>query len=285
MTPENYLARRLISLWDIMRPVNPALFLSLGQLLEVSSFRLRSPFKDHQVIPGHELIEADFRAAHDKTLAEWEIECEDLELTASLATVRRLRKFLIEPTSTYTEYGHLAQEFHGRLVDEMKYRFCWALSIKEAETYQYWYKGWELIIARFGDSTRDVEEMNKCFSLSRYTASMFHALHVAEWGAIELGNYIGVTDPKKGWGPTEKKLKELIKAGHSQLPSNLSGKFEFLEQIGREIDSMVLAWRHKVDHAVNHLAIVPNTEFTPEIAEHIISSVRVFMNRLVEDIP
>ena len=42
--------------------------------------------------------------------------------------------------------------------------------------------------------------MNKCFALCRYTASMFHALQVAEWGAIKLGDYIGVTDPKKGVG-------------------------------------------------------------------------------------
>jgi hypothetical protein len=114
---------------------------------------------------------------------------------------------------------------------------------------------------------------------------MFHALHVAEWGAIKLGDYIGVTDPKKGWGPTQNKLRELLKAGHSSLPAALTGKFNFLEQISREIDSMVLAWRHKVDHAANHLAIVPNAEFTPDIAEHIIGAVRVFMNRLLEGIP
>lgn len=124
--------------------------------------------------------------------------------------------------------------------------------------------------------------MNKCFALCRYTASMFHALHVAEWGAIELGNYIGVVDPKKGWGSTQKKLEELIRAGHSKLPTHLSGQFEFLEQMDREIHTMLLAWRHKVDHAANHLAIVPHTEFTPEIARHIIDSVKVFMARLEE---
>lgn len=48
--------------------------------------------------------------------------------------------------------------------------------------------------------------MNKCFALSRYTAAMFHAMQIAELGAIELGDYIGVIDPKKGWGATEKSL-------------------------------------------------------------------------------
>jgi hypothetical protein len=48
---------------------------------------------------------------------------------------------------------------------------------------------------------------------------------------------------------------------------------------------MVLAWRHKVDHAANHLAIIPNTDFTPDVAEHIMGAVRIFMLRISEGIP
>jgi len=152
------------------------------------------------------------------------------------------------------------------------------------ERFESPFKGWEAIVNKFGDATRDIEEMNKCFSLCRYTAAMFHALQVAEWGAIAFGDRIGVTDPKKGWGPTVSKLSELIKGGHSKLPPNLAGKFPWLEQVNREISTMMFAWRHKVDHAANHLAIVPREEFTPDIAEHIIDSVKVFMSRLEAEI-
>jgi hypothetical protein len=63
----------------------------------------------------------------------------------------------------------------------------------------------------------------------------------------------------------------------------LAGKFEFLEQMNREIER---AWSYRgVDHAANHLAIVPNTDFTPDIAEHIIGAIRVFMLRLMEGMP
>jgi hypothetical protein len=55
--------------------------------------------------------------------------------------------------------------------------------------------------------------------------------------------------------------------------------------MNREIDSMTLSWRHKIDHAANRLAILPNTDFTPDIAEHITSAVRVFMLRLGEGMP
>jgi hypothetical protein len=173
----------------------------------------------------------------------------------------------------------------GRLVDELDNRYYLSLTLAEARRYGVWDLSWEKIIARFGGVARDVEEMNKCFALTRYTAAMFHALHIAEWGAIKLGEFIGVTDPKKGWGPTEKKLQSLVKGGHSSLPVNLTGRFEFLEQMHREIDSMVLAWRHKVDHAANHLAILPNTDFTPDVAEHIIGAVRIFILRLMEGLP
>ena len=64
---------------------------------------------------------------------------------------------------------------------------------------------------------------------------------------------------------------------------SLATKWDFIEQMNREIESLTLAWRHKVDHAANQLAIVPNAEFTPDIAEHIIGAIRVFMLRLVEE--
>jgi len=104
-------------------------------------------------------------------------------------------------------------------------------------------------------------------------------------GAIELGKFISLTDPKKGWAPTERELKKLMDLGRKKVPRKLKPKFEFLEQMHREIDSMVLAWRHKIDHSANRLALIPNTDFTPDIAEHIIGAVRIFMLRLAEGMP
>jgi len=167
--------------------------------------------------------------------------------------------------------------------DELSLRAFFVLEPHEVTLYKTPWDGWESIVKQFEETGRDIEEMNKCFALGRYSASMFHALHVAEWGAIRLGDYIGVTDPKKGWGATRSRLAELVKGGHSKLPSGLSGKWDFIEQMSREIDSLALAWRHKVDHAANHPAIVPNSDFTPDIAEHIIGAIRVFMLRLVEE--
>ncbi|MGC2234230.1 MAG: hypothetical protein WBA09_22205 [Candidatus Acidiferrum sp.] len=211
--------------------------------------------------------------------------CRDANLPMSVLALERARTVLpLSETAIIEALPNVVTRAIVTVEDELSLRVYFALEPDEAASYSNPFAGWERIVDRFGDTTRDIEEMSKCFALGRYTASMFHALHVAEWGAIKLGDYIGVSDPKKGWGPTQKKLKELVEDGHSKLPPNLSGKFDFLEQMNREIQTMVLAWRHKVDHAANHLAIVPNTEFTPDIARHVIDSIKVFMTRLEEEI-
>lgn len=222
-------------------------------------------------------------------------------------TVERLRELLDEckrnnlaMTSGLIEENLLRFENASRetvLLDETMMHICDDLqrelslqlfvrvSPEHRKRFESPFLGWEQIIKRFGNITRDIEEMNKCFALCRYTAAMFHAMQIAELGAIELGDCIGVTDPKKGWGPTQRKLEQLLKAGRAALPATFTVTFEFLEQMNREIDSMTLAWRHKIDHAANRLAIVPNTDFTPDIAEHIIGAVRVYMMRLMEGMP
>lgn len=221
-----------------------------------------------------------------KHLKNLRTECErvNLEMTTALIDV------IIPRVEDWKGGGCilLHEDLH-QLCDDLERELSLQLFIKIASDRRKFFDApflrWEPIVKRFGQISRDVEEMNKCFALCRYTASMFHALQIAELGAIELGKTIGVTDPKEGWGATERRLEQLVKAGHSQLPVNLTGKFNFLEQMHRETDSMRLAWRHKVDHAANRLAIVPNTDFTPDIAEHIMVAVRTFMLRLTQEMP
>ena len=220
---------------------------------------------------------------HLKRLRE---ECERINLEMTLSLLDEfIPMFENDNGSGHLGFDNNIRHICDDLQRELSLRLFISIRSEHRKRFDYPFAGWEDLIARFGGISRDVEEVNKCFALCRYTASMYHAMQIAEHGAIELGECIGVTDHRKGWGPTEKRLRELIKAGHDKLPPELAGRFDFLEQMHREIDSMVMAWRHKLDHAANHLAIIPNTDFTPDIAEHIISAVRVFMIRLMEGLP
>jgi len=272
---------QLLRLGDILERFYPHRLLLL-----TGSFRFAREHFERSGQDEFATFPEDGRAGAIQIMETTYEECVAAGLRTSSLTASRLVNSLKrgDPVSIQ-EYAGLLQELSGRVIDELSCEFYLQLNLAERERYENWRNEWEGILGRHPEAVRDVEEMNKCFALGRYTASMFHALHVAEHGAIALGGYIGVSDPKQGWGPTERKLRELVKAGHSDLPQSLAGKFEFLEQMNREIDSMVLAWRHKVDHAANHLAIVPNTDFTPDVANHIIGAVRIFMLRLGEGIP
>jgi len=220
--------------------------------------------------------------------------CQRSELPVTLTLVERMLKTferadhedpfvsgMMKRTCSSELIKHDLFAMRERFMDELSTKLFLQVPHSRMAYFDSPFLGWEKIVSAFPESSRDVEEMNKCFGLSRYPAAMFHALHVAEWGAISLGEKIGVTDPKRGWGPTERRLRELVSLGHGKLPT-LGVSFEFIEQMHQEVRNIALAWRHKVDHADNYLKLVPNAEFTPDIAEHIIDSVKMFMRRLME---
>jgi hypothetical protein len=145
-------------------------------------------------------------------------------------------------------------------------------------------EGWEEVIKRFPDTVNEIEEMSKCFALSRYGASVFHSLLVVEASLIELGKAIGVTDPKSGWDATTKRLGELVRGGHSKYPPTLSIGFATCEQINQRVETMKHAWRNKVNHFQGKL-IVMRTDFAPDIAEEIMLATRGFMRTIATELP
>ncbi len=240
-------------------------------------FNVESVYGRHPDDPARQVIL--------KNLKNLRAECARVKLEMTQTLLDEVIPFFEQESTDNTLLHEMPVHVCSDLQRELHLQFFVRIRPEQRRRFEKPFDGWKKIIQRFGMVSRDVEEMNKSFALCRYTAAIFHSLQVAELGAIELGDYIGVTDPKKGWGPTERKLRELVNAGHTALPAALSGKFDFLEQMHREIESLTLVWRHKIDHAANRLVIIPNTDFTPDIAEHIIGAMRIFMLRLTEGMP
>jgi hypothetical protein len=164
----------------------------------------------------------------------------------------------------------LSCRFYVGISEDRKAAFCESL------------KGWEDITIKFPFAVEDIEEMNKCYALCRYSAAVFHSLIVMEHGLVALGKLIGVTDPKEGWDASCKKLESIVKAGRSANATGLN--FEFLEQLNTCIQTIKLAWRNKVNHASGK-PIVMNGGFAPYVAEETIAATRSFMRRLIEGMP
>jgi hypothetical protein len=79
------------------------------------------------------------------------------------------------------------RELRRRFEDDFKATYFLQLNSKQSEEFQNPTKGWEEIRSRFRETVRDIEEMQKCFSLERYPASVFHSMQVIEHGLIHLG--------------------------------------------------------------------------------------------------
>jgi len=126
--------------------------------------------------------------------------------------------------------------------------------------------------------------MSKCFALSRYAATVYHACQVIELGLIELGKFLGVKDPKSGFTAVTRELRKLVDNGHSNLPDKYRDCFDFLEQMHGLAEALKSAWRNKIDHAQNTLVLM-TPDFTPDIAEEIMFTSRSFMRRLATEMP
>ena len=168
---------------------------------------------------------------------------------------------------------------HENIRRELSCRFYVGISEDRKEAYCDSLKGWEVVLTRFPAATEDVEEMNKCYALCRYSASVFHSLLVMDHGLVALGKSLGVTDPKEGWDSSCKKLATTINAGRTANSTGLD--FEFLEQVNTCIQVIKLAWRNKVNHATGK-PMVMHGGFAPYVAEETIAATRSFMRRLAE---
>jgi hypothetical protein len=272
---------KLWSLWDIMKAFDAALFMKFmeaaGMTRTLEQLDLKTEVR---------LSDLSNRWVRDwlALMNSYEKPCVELDLTASAATIRKIRTVLTKPDALTTEINPLTIELGGRLYDEMSGRYFWALTMSETEYYTNPHKGWEDVIAKFPDSITDVEEASKCFALSRYAAATFHSVQVVEVGLIELGKLIGVTDPLSGWTATTNRLHGIIKKGHDARTPFERQHFAFLEQMHGTIEGLKNAWRNKISHAHGKLTLL-TSEFSPNVAEEILFATRAFMRRLATDSP
>jgi hypothetical protein len=235
--------------------------------------------------PGDRYSAIDVRV-HSVFLGILETNCIELDLVASLATVRKMQEVLTHanPDLLRAELTPLQIELKGRLVDELSGRIFWVLSTKEHQLYVEPRKGWEIIIERFPNAVGDIEEAERCLAVSRYAGAVFHSVQVVEAGLIELGKLIGVTDPHSGWTAVSNRLKKIIDTKHQDRSPLEQQHFPFLEQIQGTIESLKNAWRNKVSHAQGKLVLM-TSDFSPEIAEEILFATRAFMRRLATEMP
>jgi len=177
------------------------------------------------------------------------------------------------------------QEINRTMRREMKKMTFMYLPHKEASWFEQPLNGWKEVLERFPASAIDIEEMGKCYALSRYAACVFHSLQVIESGLIELGKFLKVDDPKSGWTAVANKLRKIVKSEHKTRTRSEKKHFAFIEQTEASVEALKNAWRNKISHSQGRLAVMTAGEFSPDVAVEIMMATRAFMRRLATEMP
>jgi hypothetical protein len=211
-------------------------------------------------------------------------ELSSMGFPASVATLKKIVAEFEKDGCRWKDVQQFADECLGRLIDESGSTEFFTLTIRESELFKKPREGWNLGISRFPGIVDDVIEVSRCYALSRYSGAVFHSVQIVEAGLIELGTFIGVTDPRSGWTAVSNALDAIIRKPHKDRTRFEKKNFEFLEQMQGTVMALKNAWRNKISHVHGRL-IVMSTEFSPEIAEEIMFATRAFIRRLAEGIP
>ncbi len=272
-----------MSLWDLVKVFEPRDILT--RIRELSN---AASLLTETALPSNSRL-----ILLDKLRTEIELcqsTCAGLELRVSSLRLAQVRKAI---ESLHLGSGELVadaadtiqREIPVLIENELATHSFLAINPSRKEYFDEPRKGWEEVIDRFSDSVMDVEEMRKCFALSRYAGCVFHSVHIIEFGLIDIGKWLpNVNDPKAGWPSVTHELERIVNLGYTKLTAFEQTHFIFIEQTNALMKALKFAWRNKISHAGGKLHVL-SPDFAPEIAEEIMMASRGFMRRLAVDLP
>jgi len=195
--------------------------------------------------------------------------CRELGLPMTLDAIRLYRE-----AAGYNEPDN--QQIHNRLqevilragkeLESVKFLF---VSGTHVPHYEIPADGWEAAIKEFPEIQSDVEEANRCFALSRTTASVFHMMRVMEAGIRRLAARLDPTiDVTLSWGLLEPLINNAVNA----LPRTEAERKSKLAAAAAHFHNVRWAWRNETMH--------PKAVYSETEASEVLAAVRAFINTL-----
>jgi hypothetical protein len=176
-----------------------------------------------------------------------------------------------------------AEELQRTIRREMKAVVFLYVPAEDAKWYKEPLKDWDAVVNRWPKMTTNISESSRCFALGRFGGSIFHILLVAEFGVILVGDLLGVSGDKPGWGCVNR-LEKILKTEHKDRSLLGQQHSHLLKEIVPMIAAVRDSSRHKISHVDNQLVWL-DSDMSPQIASEVISATRGFMRRLAAELP
>jgi plasmid stabilization system protein ParE len=133
---------------------------------------------------------------------------------------------------------------------------------------------WQPTIAQFPSAKADVIAATDCYALAQYTAAVFHAMRVLEYGLREMATAVNLTFDTQVWQDIiqqiESRIREIGDAW--KKGTSKSDWMSFYSGAAKEFFHFKDGWRNHVSH--NRAA------YDEPSARNVLEHVRTFMNHL-----
>lgn len=243
-------------------------------------------FAKFTAMAGHLL--ADLSGAGDdpsglrKAVDELAEQVKDVPLSLSLKEQIRRFQADLNPKSpiqlTGRERLFLVRELHNNLLQELAQHLYLLVSAEHKWMFlepERWFG--EQMATRFSDALIDMRDAAKCFALSQWTATVFHAMRVLEHGLRALAARLNVTFTVpielEQWRNIIDRIEKEIRQQEAQPKSTERSKeLQFCAECASHFWYFKEAWRNHVSHS--------RVNYDPAQAERVLWHVRDFMRAL-----
>lgn len=174
------------------------------------------------------------------------------------------------------------EEIQRTIRREMKATVFMYVPSDRAQQFIHPLKEWDQVIERWTEVKGDIKESSMCLAFDRYSAALFHALLVAEFGVIQVGDFFGKSGDKPGWGCVER-LQDVLAIPFKQRAALEKEHSKLLKDTVPQMMSLK-ADRHTLMHADNKRDWLVQ-QIGHGTATDAISTVRKFMGRIAKDLP
>ena len=278
----------LVSWWDVEEFSAETLHLRVSTLEKIWAFFVQARPGGDAFAAGllgqRRVVNAGEKQELCKTLHGTESTLRSAGLPTSAEAVNEFAKDVLESTAMPAEQVvSRIEEIQRTIRREMRTVVFLYVPAEDARRYREPLKDWEATVRRWPKVISNISESSVCFALGRFGASIFHVLLVAEFGVIQVGNLLGVSGDKPGWGCAQR-FERILEKPYQDRSALEKQHSQLLKEIVPMIIAVKDSWRHKISHVDNQLVWL-DSDFSPQIASEVISATRGFMRRLASELP
>jgi len=215
---------------------------------------------------------ANWKSSLDKIMGE----VVKLQLEGPHATILRMLESLDDSECPMSYLASQAEELHGRIVDGLNYRTCFAIWGNKEKLYAAKLLFGDDVAKKFPSASVDIEEAGKCLALDRGTATVFHLMRVMEVGLRALAKTLNDPrlDPKRNptWSTILQKGDEEVQKPIAQRAPEWAAHDHFFSEAQANLRVVQFAWRNPTMHV--------EINYDPEKASDVMQAVKAFMRHL-----